>query len=376
MKILVLTKRQYMGKDLVNDRFGRFRELPLELAKLGHEVTGVALSYCPKDEDTFIDSDSTGKGRVTWRSLNLTRGAVPRPGRFANHATEWAAAFKPDVVWACSDAYHAIFGAWLGKRLRTKCVIDLYDNFEAFAATKLPVVLPLFRRAVRHADGVTCFSRRLADYVIHAYPREKPTVVIENGVRKDLFHPLDRRQCRQHFGLPQNATIVGTAGALDRSRGIKTLFRAFEILPCEREDLHLALAGPLGRGVRIPIHPGVHYLKNLPHEEVSFFNNALDLAVICYRDSAQGRYSFPQKAYEIIACGVPLVAASVGAMQDLLQPYPACLFEPENPRSLASAVRRQLKSSTLVDIPVPTWRDSAERLAAFFEDIKEGNPRS
>ena len=25
MKILVLTKRQYMGKDLLDDRFGRFR---------------------------------------------------------------------------------------------------------------------------------------------------------------------------------------------------------------------------------------------------------------------------------------------------------------------------------------------------------------
>jgi hypothetical protein len=34
MKIFVLTKRQYMGKDLLDDRFGRFRELPLELAKL------------------------------------------------------------------------------------------------------------------------------------------------------------------------------------------------------------------------------------------------------------------------------------------------------------------------------------------------------
>jgi teichuronic acid biosynthesis glycosyltransferase TuaC len=40
MKILVLTKRQYMGKDLLDDRFGRFRELPLELARLGHEVIG------------------------------------------------------------------------------------------------------------------------------------------------------------------------------------------------------------------------------------------------------------------------------------------------------------------------------------------------
>ena len=62
------------------------------------------------------------------------------------------------------------------------------------------------------------------------------------------------------------------------------------------------------------------------------FINSLNLAVICYSDSAQGRYSFPQKAYEILACRVPLVAASVGTMQDLLKDQPKCLFEPGQPR--------------------------------------------
>ena len=50
MKILVLTKRRYMGKDLLDDRFGRFRELPLELARLGHQVRGLCLSYRPRNE--------------------------------------------------------------------------------------------------------------------------------------------------------------------------------------------------------------------------------------------------------------------------------------------------------------------------------------
>ena len=50
MRILVLTKRQYMGKDLLDDRFGRFRELPLELARLGHQVHGLCLSYRARNE--------------------------------------------------------------------------------------------------------------------------------------------------------------------------------------------------------------------------------------------------------------------------------------------------------------------------------------
>ena len=37
MRILVLSKRQYMNKDLIDDLYGRFRELPLALAGLGHK---------------------------------------------------------------------------------------------------------------------------------------------------------------------------------------------------------------------------------------------------------------------------------------------------------------------------------------------------
>ena len=54
MRILVLTKRQYMGKDLIDDRFGRFRELPLESARLGHELRGLCLNYRQKSLEKFF----------------------------------------------------------------------------------------------------------------------------------------------------------------------------------------------------------------------------------------------------------------------------------------------------------------------------------
>jgi glycosyltransferase involved in cell wall biosynthesis len=159
------------------------------------------------------------------------------------------------------------------------------------------------------------------------------------------------------------------AGALDPSRGIDTLFSAFETLAAKDPELHLALAGPRGTKQNIPSGPRVHDFNSLPQEDVPNFLNALDLAVICYRHSAQGEYSFPQKAYEIIACGVPMIAAAVGSMQDLLQAYPDCFYEPENAASLADAIRRQLEQKTIVQIPAPSWADSAAGLGEFFDKI-------
>ena len=369
MRILVLTKRQYMGKDLLDDRFGRFRELPLELSRMGHTVKGLTLSYRNRAEGSFTDLAESSDAAITWHSVNLLNGLRPGLGKYIRRVHKVVEDFRPEIIWACSDAYHAIFGYQLAKKSQTKCVIDLYDNFEAFNASKIPGVVALFKKAVQKADGVTCFSARLADYTIRAYPRLLPTAVIENGVRTDLFYPRDRVNCRQSLGLPEKAKIIGTAGALDSSRGIETLFRAFEMLAAEDSQLHLAIAGPRGRGLRVPNGARAHDLQTLAHDKVGSFINALNLAVVCYRDSAQGRYSFPQKAYEILACGVPMVAAAVGSMNDLLKPYPAALFEPENPASLVSAIRFQLEHSARMEIEVPTWRQSAERLESFFQRI-------
>ena len=372
MRILVLTKRQYMGKDLLDDRFGRFRELPLELARLGHEVQGISLSYRPRSVGTIVDSTPSRDGQVLWHALNLVGGFLPVLGSYLRRAKHLLRDFHPDVVWACSDAFHAVFGYRLSKKYQTKCIVDLYDNFETFGGTKLPTVLPLFKRAVRGADGVTCFSQRLAQRIIRTYPRLKPTAVIESGVNLEWFFPQDRMLCRRRLGLPEDAIIIGTAGALHSSRDIHSLFRAFKMLAAENGRLHLAVAGPRERGLQIPDGPRVHDLKHLPHGQVPAFINSLNLAVSCYSDSAQGRYSFPQKVYEILACHVPLVAASVGTMQDLLKDQPKCLFEPGNPESLTAAVRSQLQSPIHLDISVPTWAQLAKHLEGFFERICDG----
>jgi glycosyltransferase involved in cell wall biosynthesis len=372
MKVLVLSKRQYMGKDLLDDRFGRFRELPLGLARLQHEVMGITLSYRHREEGKRADFASAANGSVLWHSFNIRRGAWPRLGRFRKRATELAVDFKPDIIWSGSDAYHAIFGAWLSRRIAARCVIDLYDNFEAFRASRVPGVLALFRQAVKHADGVTCFSGRLAHHIGCAYGRAKPTAVIENGVNKDIFRHRDRDECRRQLNLPASATIIGTAGALDNSRGINTLFRAFRLLGTQEAGLQLALAGPRPRRLSIPAGSNIRDLKVLRHEDVPLFVNAMDVCVIPYRQSAQGRFSFPQKAYEIIACRRPLVAAAVGAMIELLDDYRTCLYLPEDPHSLAAAVQRQLRRKTIIEKEVPSWSDSAENLAAFLARVREG----
>ena len=369
MKILVITKRQYMGKDLLDDRFGRFRELPLELAKLGHEVIGISLSYRPRREGLFEDFSHNSDTYVSWYSLNLGRLIIPGLINYLLQSNSLVSKFKPDFIWACSDSFHAIIGLWLTHRMKAKGIVDLYDNFESFGATRLPWVKPLFKRAVREADGVTCVSKTLAKLIFQNYQPKGSTIVLENGARTDLFYPQERTASRKQLRLPEKVKIIGAAGGLYHNRGIRTFFRAFELLANEQKNVHLVIAGPRERRSQIPTGPQVHDLGILPLEKVPILLNAVDLAVIYNRDSLFGRYCFPQKAYEIIACRTPLVAAAVGAMNNLLARFPECLFEPDSSQSCARAMRSQLMKPIVLDFDIPSWADLAKQLEAFFEKI-------
>ncbi len=373
MRILVLSKRQYMNQDLIDNRYGRFRELPLALASAGHEVSGICLSYRPRNEGGFDDVEENAK--VVWHLLNIKRLLPWDSMSYWRTIDIIGKDLRPDLVWACSDALHAILGAQIAKKLRASLVIDLYDNFESYSATRIPGITSAFRRALRYADGITCVSRPLAAYVRDTSDCKCPIEVIENAVPENLFRPMNRSDSRRKLELPQEGIFIGTAGAISQSRGIETLFNAFEILAQERSDVHLALAGSCDKGLSLPQNSRVHYLGILPPNMVPVVLSTLNIAVICNRESAFGKYCFPQKFYEAVACGVPIVAAATGSMLELLKDRPECLYEPDNVDNLVAVLRRQVTSAVALPLEVPTWSMLGKRLEDFFRTCVKATHR-
>ena len=358
MRILVLSKRQYMNKDLLDDHYGRFREIPLALSDMGYQVDGLCLSYTNRDEGRFWD------GKVCWESVNAGRGRFPGLARYIVKAGQ--AAGRADVIWACSDSFYGIIGLWAARKHRIPLVFDLYDNFEYYLAARMPVVKQLYRLAVRRADVVTCISDPLKGHIASSCRRQQ-VKILENGVRDDLFRPMNKADCRRALGLPLDAVIIGTAGHLARNRGIEVLYGAFQHLESRRQNLHLAVAGP--RKTPPPRGERIHDLGNLPFETVPRFFNALDIAVICNRDNAFGRYCHPQKAVEIMACNVPLLAARVGTLAQLFRMNPEYLYAADDPVSLAAAVVQVVDAPAAVYPAVAAWKDQARKLDRWIKRL-------
>src|SRR5206468_4198875 len=99
----------------------------------------------------------------------------------------------------------------------------------------------------------------------------------------------------------------------------------------------------------------VHDLGELPHERIADLFCALDVGVIYLRDTVFGRFCFPQKAYEMLACELPIVAGKIGAMADLLAGIPECLYQPESPTELRRCIEFQLANRRLPKIRIESW---------------------
>jgi len=353
MRIAFLCKRKYMGKDVIADRYARLYEMPFQLARLGHSVGGFCLSYQGHAEGNW--KHDAQPGTLTWESRSLGHLRVPALLAYPHRMLRRLREFAPDLLIGASDIPHAALSAWLAKRLRIPYAVDLYDNFEGFGQARIPGMVPALRRAVRGAALVTTTSQPLKDLVIGDYGAHGEVIAMPSTVDKSVFRPMDRMSCRQSLGLPVDVKLIGTAGGLYRDKGVGTLYEAWDFIARQRNDVHLVLAGPVDPRFPSPIGERIHHLGMLPHARTAELFNALDVGAICIRDTPFGRYCFPQKAYEMLACRLPVAAACVGAMVQLLAEVPAGQYNADDAEGLARALLAQLDHPAIADVPIEDW---------------------
>jgi glycosyltransferase involved in cell wall biosynthesis len=358
MRVLFLTKQQYMGKDLLRDRFGRFYEVPKSLALFGHHVRGVCLKYWADGAEPPMSRQCLEN--VEWESFQLNWNWPAAIARYYQRLKKMVGNFRPEVIVGASDAIHIMMAATLSRNVDAPLVVDLYDDFESYGTARFPGIKKGLQYAVAKASAVSTVSTNLEAKVKQKYRATGTIRTIPNAVCPEIFRPTDKNLARQKLGLSQSGILIGTAGALSAARGINILFEAFEKLSRKERSLSLIVAGQSDRRLSIPASDKVRYLGELPHRDVGHLFNALDVGVICNRRTQFAEYCFPQKFYEMVACRLPLVAADVGVMPRLLARYEHSLYEPENADSLAKAIELQLDHRTVVNGSVPTWRDRGE----------------
>jgi len=360
MRILVVTKRYTSAQDVLREGVGRPYALFAALRDLGHEVRFLLGDY------TERECRDLARGGITFAIRPLGLGRLPSFRRAVGE--QLASGF--DCVIAEGDPLFAILSLGPCRERGAPLVYDLMDNYETYAVYRIPFIRSLDRRSIRRADAVVCVSGALRAKI--APLRTEGVYVVGNGVDTEQFAPMDRRECRRRLSIPESAAVIGYFGYLVGYKGIEILLEAREALRRRGIQALLLLAGKREASVRLPAE-GVFCRGLVSQSEIPACINACDAVAVPSPSNPYTDYCFPLKMLEGLACGVPVVATSLGPVRELVgEKYP-WLARPGDPDDLARAIEAALGGAhrNLREIALAhTWREMAARLQSAIEHAR------
>jgi glycosyltransferase involved in cell wall biosynthesis len=355
MRLLIVAKRRPQQRDLIERPYGRFYHLPAGLAALGHEVHVLLVSH------HHLPSQHERKAEVEWFSDDVrTLGPVA----LFRALKDKTRTFRPDWVIGMSDAHYGWLAQQLANNVGARLAVDAYDNYEAYMPWNAPLHR-MWRRAIGQADLVTTAGPQLADLLqSHRKDRTPPHVI--SMAADPEFIPLDRRESRRHLGLDPDAELIGYIGSWSKNRGSSMLLDAFRKLRSHRPGLRLVISGRPPE--KILQEPGVLGTGYVADAKLPALINALDIACVITANTRFGRYSYPGKLCEAMACQVPVMATSTGPVDWMLGGRMQHLTPPGDVASFAQ------KSQELLSRPVNdygariTWEAQAQKLSRLLVD--------
>ena len=210
---------------------------------------------------------------------------------------------------------------------------------------------PFTKALIGRMDAVIATSAKAASYL------DRPATVIMHGVDTATFTPpTDRAALRRSLNLP-DGIIIGCFGRVRAQKGVDLLVdAALTLLPTRPEvsviftglvthDNEAFHADLMAKIAAVGLQTRIRFLGELPWSQVVKHYQSLDLF------TAPARWEgFGLTPLEAMACGVPVVAADVGAFDSLITPEVGTLVPPDNAAALTAALAE--------------WLDNPARLVA------------
>ncbi len=269
--------------------------------------------------------------------------------------TRGAVKVAPDADLVHAMAYMGIpVGLAVAKRRGARVVYDARDIYvDAGNLSRLPapmrrVVAARERRWARAADRVVTVNRPYAEVMAERWTLPLPVIAMNCAYRTDPPDPPERRFHAQ-LGLPDTARVVLYQGGFSPGRGIEQLVAAIRDVPgavlvllgygvllpaIESMAADPALVDPaLGRRVRV--------MAAVPPDALLGWVAAADVVAMPIQPSTLNhRLTTPNKLFEAMAVGVPVVASDLPGMAPIVtETGCGVVCDPTDPAAIATALR-------------------------------------
>ncbi len=387
------------------------RELVAAFGRAGHSIVVASpqLDKSPWEEPAEIEASllhlppgpEAVAAVIALKTFNDTLGienSLPGELRRILHDQEWGLRLKrrfenhrPDFIYERASLY-ATAGVSLARELERPLILELNSPLAVEQATYRATGLgELAARAERwtlaRADAVLTVSDPLRDYAVSLGADPDRVHVVPNGVDAGWFYPGEPDpRTRERWGLGEGP-VLGFVGGLRPWHGVEALPAMLERLRPDHPSARLLIVGdgPL-RGelerdlLERGLADGAVFTGSLQHEEVAPLVRQFDVALAPYPRPDHDFYFSPLKLFEYMACGVPVVAARLGQIEEIVcDGETGLLYTPEDPGALVEAcarllsdpdLRRRVGSAAAKEVHDRyTWDHNAERVGTLARSL-------
>jgi glycosyltransferase involved in cell wall biosynthesis len=262
-----------------------------------------------------------------WRAYRIARSV--RADLYQIH--------DPELLWV----------AWLLKKRTNRVVYDMHESMRGHILSKTWLGPTWFRRVasrlyawmedtvVRRIDAVIVVVERMREELAEAMPDQAGKVlVVRNLPVVALIDHVVNAKAR-----PREFTLI-YVGGLSRVRGLHEVIQALEQLP----DVRLKLLGPWSDAsfraecAALPGWGQVQDLGQVRMDEVYDHIRAAHVGVCILYPLHNYQLSLPIKAFEYMACGLPMLMSDFPFWQRTFGPY-ARFTAPQDVNAMAQAIR-------------------------------------